>query len=366
MISILIVDDEALIRDTLIHHIQWEELGIGCVLEAKDGEEALALIKQQTPDILLTDIKMPHVNGIELACSVRRSFPDVMLVFLSGHTDKEYLMEAIHLHVDGYIEKPLNLTEIKEKMSALANECRTRRRYKEASLSFYGKQLGEKERNTRFFELSQTTLLQFRKSLKNENRDTAIREIRAIINDIRESEGTPPVYVRNVFAQFAVEIQNAAARSGADQTMSECSRYINDADKASSFDVLEQGVVRIVHSFFDEISSLDLNPVSVVNSYIQKNYTNSTITVEKIAADLFFNTSYLCTIYKQQTGTTINQALRAVRIKAACDLLMHSNCKLYEIGAMVGYPNGKYFTRVFLKETGFSPREYRRLHYETH
>lgn len=309
MISILIVDDETLIRDTLVHHINWEELGIAYVYEAKDGAQALSMIQQQPPSILLTDIKMPHMNGVELARSALELFPDISLVFLSGHTDKEYLKEAIHLHADGYIEKPLNLTEITETISSLVQKCWVKQQHRQASIYFFGKKSSDKGLNSQYFHLTQATLQQFRQSLKSKNRSTALREIQSILNSIRQCEATPPVYVRNIFTQFAAQVQNAATLCNVNQTLSECNRYINGAENAPSLEILEQGLLHIVNLFFDESASFDLNPISAVNEYIQKNYANSTITVEQIAADLFFNTSYLCTIYKQHTGTTINQAL---------------------------------------------------------
>ena len=94
MVSVLVVDDEKLIRDTLLHDVPWHSLGIGTVFEANDGKQALEMMQKTPPDIVVTDIKMPHMDGIALAQRVRECFPEIRFVFLSGHTDKEYLKEA--------------------------------------------------------------------------------------------------------------------------------------------------------------------------------------------------------------------------------------------------------------------------------
>ena len=77
MVSVLVVDDEKLIRDTLLHYVPWHSLGIGTVFEANDGKQALEMMQKTPPDIVVTDIKMPHMDGIALAQRVRECFPSV-------------------------------------------------------------------------------------------------------------------------------------------------------------------------------------------------------------------------------------------------------------------------------------------------
>jgi two-component system response regulator YesN len=91
----------------------WEQLNITTVLIAKNGLEALELLKENRPDILLTDVRMPKMDGLELAEHIRRIYPDCKIIFLSGYADKDYLKKAIHLKAVNYIEKPINPDEIK-------------------------------------------------------------------------------------------------------------------------------------------------------------------------------------------------------------------------------------------------------------
>ncbi|MDF2986872.1 MAG: two component transcriptional regulator, AraC family [Eubacterium sp.] len=112
MFNLLIVDDEKLTREGLFENINWSGMNISEVYTAPDGKEALALMKNTRIDILLCDVKMPHMDGIELASNVRESYPECKIIFLSGYSDKEYLKSAISLKVESYIEKPIDISEI--------------------------------------------------------------------------------------------------------------------------------------------------------------------------------------------------------------------------------------------------------------
>lgn len=114
MIKLLIVDDEITTRNGLIKHIPWNELGVDSIEEAIDGLDALEKVTHFHPDIVLSDIRMPGMDGIELASRLKKQFPDCKLIFLSGYSDKEYLKAAINLSVVGYVEKPINPSEVKD------------------------------------------------------------------------------------------------------------------------------------------------------------------------------------------------------------------------------------------------------------
>ena len=78
----MIVDDELLVLETLTHYIQWHEFGVDAVYTAADGKKALEIIQSAKPDIIFSDIKMPHMNGIQLAQIVKESFPNIRFAIL--------------------------------------------------------------------------------------------------------------------------------------------------------------------------------------------------------------------------------------------------------------------------------------------
>lgn len=115
MYSILLVDDEQYIRQSIIELVQWEKKGFFILGEASNGEEALEIMSKNVPDILITDIRMPVMNGIELTKRIREKHPSVKIVFLSGHDDFDYAVSGIKLNIIEYLLKPISIKDL-EKM----------------------------------------------------------------------------------------------------------------------------------------------------------------------------------------------------------------------------------------------------------
>lgn len=116
------VDDEEDIRKALISAVDWNELGFEIVGEASNGVEALELVEQLNPDLLVSDIKMPLVGGIDLARAVRESRPNVQIVFLSGYDHFKFAKEAIRYNILEYLLKPLSPKEIVQEFTNIKNK----------------------------------------------------------------------------------------------------------------------------------------------------------------------------------------------------------------------------------------------------
>lgn len=107
MYNLLIVDDETETREALSSYFPWNEIGFHIIGQAGNGREALRFIEgEERVDIVLTDIKMPVMTGIELAEDLYRSKRDIKVVFLSGYRDFEYAQQALHYRVSNYVLKP--------------------------------------------------------------------------------------------------------------------------------------------------------------------------------------------------------------------------------------------------------------------
>lgn len=113
MMKLLIVDDEENTRIGLRDFVPWSELGIDAISVAGEGYAALDLFSREDPDIILCDVRMPRMNGIEFARRAKMMKPGCKLIFLSGFSDKEYLKAAIKLGATDYIEKPVIMNELK-------------------------------------------------------------------------------------------------------------------------------------------------------------------------------------------------------------------------------------------------------------
>lgn len=124
MYKVLIVDDEKNIRERLVTLFPWHEAGFQVVGSACDGREALERIEQHNPHVVLTDIRMPEMNGLELAQTVQETYPNMKVLILSAYDDFKYAQDAIRFGVKGYLLKPVMKEEIMGVMHDLAIELK--------------------------------------------------------------------------------------------------------------------------------------------------------------------------------------------------------------------------------------------------
>lgn len=117
--KIMLVDDEEEVRRGIIEKMDWEGLGFQIIGDAENGEDALEKIENLEPDILITDIRMPYMDGLSLIERVRKKFPSIKTIIFSGFNEFDYAKEAIRLGVTQYILKPVNMEELGEILSRL-------------------------------------------------------------------------------------------------------------------------------------------------------------------------------------------------------------------------------------------------------
>ena len=117
MYKVLLVDDEALIREAISENIQWEELGFSFMGACENGKQAIEMIEKEQPNLLLTDINMPFVDGMELTKFVYENYPDTKVIVISGFDEFEYAKNAVKYQVLEYILKPITPMEFLETFS---------------------------------------------------------------------------------------------------------------------------------------------------------------------------------------------------------------------------------------------------------
>ncbi len=120
MYSVFIVDDEVIVREGLRNKIDWNNSQFTLAGEAGDGEIALSMIQEIKPDILITDIRMPFMDGLELSTMVKKMQPWIKIIILSGHDEFEYAKKAISIGVEDYILKPFTSDEILNALNKIA------------------------------------------------------------------------------------------------------------------------------------------------------------------------------------------------------------------------------------------------------
>lgn len=153
MLKIFLAEDEVIVRETIKRMIPWEELGFEIVGEAADGEMALPLLIRQKPDLLITDIKMPFMDGLTLAKLAKKELSELKIVILSGYDDFNYAKQAINIGVEDYLLKPITKNALIERLS----EIRSRYEHEKTQKEYYEKfqremQAYEKNSSRDFFE----------------------------------------------------------------------------------------------------------------------------------------------------------------------------------------------------------------------
>lgn len=143
MLKVFLVEDETVIREGLRDKIPWEQYGFSLVGEASDGEMALPMIRKLKPDVLLTDIKMPFMDGLSLSEIVKDEFPKIRVIIISGYDDFEYARQAIAAGVDQYLLKPITratlrtvLLDLKEKIEQESEQQDYRTQYRDEMQEF--------------------------------------------------------------------------------------------------------------------------------------------------------------------------------------------------------------------------------------
>lgn len=122
-LKILIVDDEFIMRQGIAHMIDWEQEGFQIIGQASNGQEALEMIKENVPDIIISDVVMPQLNGIELAKVIQNNYPQIKIIILSSYSDFEYVKSSFQSGAVDYILKPsLNPIEMLKTLKKISFE----------------------------------------------------------------------------------------------------------------------------------------------------------------------------------------------------------------------------------------------------
>lgn len=133
-ITVIVTEDEPIILNNIVKKVENSSESVSVIGKAQSGNETLALLSVSQPDILITDIEMPGINGLELICQVRERYPGIHIVILSGYSNFEYARTAIKYNVEDYILKPVSQEDLKELLTRLAQKIQLERHSKERNI----------------------------------------------------------------------------------------------------------------------------------------------------------------------------------------------------------------------------------------
>ena len=392
MYSILIIDDEPIVKIALRSILPWEEHGFSICGTASNGLEALPLIGQHHPDVIITDLKMPGMDGLELIRILKeQGYPGEILV-LSNYEDFDSVRSALLLGAADYLLKIkiqpdtllscLNKTveKLKDRRPELFSETPQTKTENTGDLLlefFQGDtSLGDfllehKDARLGFMENScAVCYVTFEKFLSNEAFSISGNLLRDMILDAVQGFLQPYILVLSDYSALVVFSQ--AELSGSEIKVEQLVKKLyNRFTMYQSFapDMPYQEALENyeeARSVFREFSSNEGHykaDVAKTLEYMETNYMHR-LTLSSISANVNLSSSYLCRIFKSEVGTSITNYLNNLRVRKAATLIKENNLSMKEISALVGIDDQLYFSRLFKKCMGISPSEYGKKYHQ--
>jgi len=372
MYKVFLAEDEIVVREGIRSSIPWEKTPYTLTGEAPDGEIALQMIQDLKPDILITDIRMPFMDGLALSRIVKKTLPWIKIIILSGHDEFEYAREAISIGVDEYLLKPVSSLDMLKAMDKLAKRIDGE---KEELLSIAG--LKESIRSTRegggfdpadLLGFDGDILLTKLKYAEKKDVDSIAGEFGAILEKNRgenpREEGNP-LLAYFIFAEILVAASKIAEALGGD--------IKNFVPFALDHQTIN-GIISSPGVFSQKVRSLLLALIEYRDSntggryrsvivkareYINGNFADAGLSLNSTAAYVGISPNHLSAVFAQDTGENFVEYLTRVRVERAKLLLKSTAMKSADIAAETGFSDPHYFSYIFKKSAGLSPREFR-------
>ncbi len=398
MWKLVIADDEPKIRRGIENILNWNEFKIDIVGEAEDGELALEVIQEKTPDIILLDINMPFLNGLNLLQRLKEINNKSIVIIISGYDDFSYAQKALKFNVFDYILKPVNkksMEDIITKAIYKLNEIERENNYLQwinkqvtenidtLKKTFFSEWLNNKLSDDEVLREMEFFNIDFGKNIgiivikivdklnieiidKKWNTELLEFAIANLLNDkFKES---------NVKFIFADDKKNVILVSKMDdmfewitlgnQLEVEISKYLKCNVIIEQANV-SSGILKIKDVYLTIRNSVNekkkCSPMALLTiKYIEENYYSNNLNINDVSDKLEVTSSYLSKLLKKETGSSFIEYLTNIRIKKAMYIMEDPTIKIYDVAELVGYSNQHYFCRAFKKVVGFSPTEYKR------
>lgn len=333
LLTVLLADDEKLILAGLQKLLPWEELGFSICGTAENGQKALLMIAEKQPDIVITDLKMPSVDGISLANQLAKDSPETIIIVITGYDEFQYAKAALHAGVFEFLLKPVSPKELKNALIRATDKIQNRK------FSYP-------------FKLEESLIT----AVMQGKFADALHFLDTIFEDFYKQR-IPSDTARKICEKLLTELNICYSKFiGCDDYNMEV--RIEPASTLPEMKMLLSNYLN--HILMQETSSSDILVEQII-LYLKSHYQEN-ITLKVLENEFFFNSSYISRIFKQKTGENYNDYLLKIRIEHAKELLTMTNRPIIQISEMSGFGNSKYFTRIFKSVTGLTPVNYRTMY----
>ena len=345
MYRLVVIDDEYIVVEGIKAMIARQKLGCEVVGCAYDGIRGLEIVREQKPDLVITDIRIPGLDGLSLIETAKDFCPNTIFVVISGYAEFEYARRALSLGVKDYIEKPISIHKLKEVFGRVEKEYLQKEKLNRSILEEYSEL--DHTIDACMIHMSNGETSDFHHSSKEVL-------IRLKVMYPVFSEYKKEVYKFLCVLSDIITEQNASVdreqlvlyqkmeRKG---TFKDCDEYANW--------VLSQ-IAKFIEA--DKTGSNHRLILELLD-YIQEHYDKD-IGLNELADRVKLNPAYLSVLFKEEVGTSYVKYLTELRMKRAKEFLQQG-LKENEVSTKVGYNNYRYFCDIFKKHVGQTPNEYK-------
>ncbi len=411
MYKMIVVDDEKYIRNGLTKFINNENLGFNVVENFSDGLEAIEYINSNIIDVVLTDIRMLQVSGLEVAKYIYENELDIKVIIISGHKEFDYAKKAMEYNVKNYLLKPTDFNEVRSVFGEIKILLDNERTNKNDNKNYYelisalkeefyvdlatGMIKDENEVNKKINMLGigedgtscpcsiiDMEISNYSKYIEKKWEYGKEGLNNAIINVFNEEFNDLHfvlVFVRSSNIRiFAISKKPIGIKHFKEICISKLEEIFNELKKmfdieleiktnkwfTNIFEVvnLKGELETIVNTASIDESKNDSSSDMVINGaqkFIDENYHRD-ISLQDVADHVFLSSKYFSRVFKETTGENFSEYLVRVRMNHAI-ILIKNNIKIDTVSSKVGYNSTKYFSRIFKQYTGHAPKEYARL-----
>ncbi|MZP30070.1 response regulator [Heliobacterium undosum] len=378
MCTLLVVDDESLERQAIRQIIKREELPMEVVGEAASGDVAVELAETLKPDVVLLDIRMPGLNGIEVMKRLRGFLPDCRIIILTAFDEFQYAREAVQWGAFNYLLKPVRPSELVRVLVTAAEQVREEKQQRAEAerlrqqAKMQAQQAAPLLRLNLFAESVQVNpsgvLVSMERSLLEKircgERQEAQTGLKALLDEALERWDSLEM-VKTYLVELLILLSRSAMEGGAQLdrlSLSDRERIEGLLACRSKEDCrawTETTLESLFDSMVDNRSSANRRLINRACEFINANCQRN-LSLEEVARSAHLSPYYFSRIFKTEKGCNFVDFLTNARMEKAKKLLTDTDYNLIQIASQVGYQDSSYFCRVFRKETGMTPNRYRK------
>ena len=348
--TILVEDDIEMLEGLMV--IDWEAYDFSIVATARNGASALALIEEKMPDVIITDITMPVMGGLELLRKAKKICPKIKSIIISCHEEFEYAREAMRLQADEYLLKH-TLTQdsliqaISKLKESISNEAKQLQNY-------YGIDLSTEISSEQSYHLAELANLYeihapiLKEAIKNKEALGLMQGAKAFLDEIEGKYHPAPC--KAILSRLLIELALTMPNSGGISVEALQLKY-GDRAFLDTIRLMAEKLAAQAHNTTND------NVLKAI-AYIEKHLC-ADISCKAVAAHIHMNSSYFSRLFSKELGVSFSDFVLQKRIEKATALLSNTKYSIDEIAAMVGIESVSYFYRIYKRMTGNTPGDAR-------